>query len=483
MKRGVVLWSLLFAGLSVQAQPAQLSSRDDIFIKQLFYAGLGDKLNENYDRALLNFSKVVAVDPVNSAAYYEIALLSYRLEKMTAAEAAIKRAVAIDKNNIWYWKLMAELYKRTGNMTALVPAFDRLIALSPNELSFYFDKSNALLLAGKKEEALAGYTLIEKKFGSSTALKQARQRAMENPSVPTAVSPVSSADPITQAAAYSAKGDFPAAVKLLDNVASAHQDDPLFFSLYGDILLETGNLQSSLVYYKKALKLTGQLYGVWEKTLRIHIQLGLFKEMLPYGEAALSVYPNQAILYYYMAFASHRADLNGPALSYIKTAIQMDGDNKSLQAQIFALQAEILIDEHKPAAADAAFDKALILDPENYQLMNNYAYYLALRNENLKKADLLISTAAKALPADGSIADTYAFVLFKQSKYDLARVWIEKALANNAANNSVYLEHYGDILFFLGEQEKAVVQWQRSRTSGNDSALLKQKINEKKYLK
>jgi len=483
MKGTVVLWSLLFTGLSLQAQPVQVPSRDDIFIKQLYYAGLGDKLNENYDRALLNFSKVVAIDPVNSAAYYEIGLLNYRLEKMIAAETAIKKAVAIDKNNIWYWKLLAELYKRTGNMNELILVFDRLIALSPDEQSFYFDRSNALLLAGKKEDALAGYNLIEKKFGPSTALDQARQRVMENQSGPIAAGQSGPADPVTQAAVYSAKKDFPAAVKILDNIAAAHQEDPLYLSLYGDILYQTGDLPASLVYYKKTLKLTDQLYGVWEKTLHIHLQLGRFKEMLPYGEAALAVYPNQAILYYYMAFASHRENLNGQALSYIKAAIQMDGDNKSLQALIFALQAEILIDEHKPAAADVAFDKALALDPENFQLMNNYAYYLALRNENLTKAGLLISTAAKALPSDDSIADTYAFVLFKQGKYDLARIWIEKALANNGANNSVYLEHYGDILFFLGEQDKAVLQWQKSITSGNASALIKRKIDEKKYFK
>ena len=201
------------------------------------------------------------------------------------------------------------------------------------------------------------------------------------------------------------------------------------------------------------------------------------------GDAALAIYPNQAILNYYMAFALHREVQNNAALTYIKTALQLDGENKALQALIFALQAEILIDEHKLTAADVSFNKALELDPQNYLIMNNYAYYLALRNEQMDRAESLIATAAKALPEDASVADTYAFVLFKRAKYEDAKVWIERALKNNTVDNSVYLEHYGDILFFLGEQQQAMIQWQKSLDAGNGSPLLKRKINEKKYIK
>jgi Flp pilus assembly protein TadD len=115
--------------------------------------------------------------------------------------------------------------------------------------------------------------------------------------------------------------------------------------------------------------------------------------------------------------------------------------------------------------------------------MNNYAYYLALRNENLNKAVSLIDVAARALPDDASIADTYALILLKGGKYAIARTWIEKALENKEAENNVYLEHYGDILFLLGEQENALVQWKRARDAGNESTLLKRKIDEKKYFK
>lgn len=482
MKRIAVLWILLTTGLLVTAQQLPLTVADSNIVKQLFFSGLRDKLNEDYARGLISFDKVVAIDPGNAAAFYEIALLNYRMERFPEAEAALLKAVAIDGNNVWYWKLLAEFYKHNGNMARLVTVFDRLIALSPEEQTLYFDKSNAFLIQGKMQEAMTGYAVIEQKFGNSKALNEARARAT---GIPIAGENIleKNTNPLSKAKAFLAKNDFKSAALELESVSASFADDPLFLALYGDVLFENGELQKSLTYYEKALRITDQLYVVWEKSLNIHILMGQYKEMIAMAEDALEVYPNQAILYYYMAFALHREANNAEALGFIKNSLQLDSENRSLRALIFALQAEIFIDENKLADADLAFNNALEFDPENYLIINNYAYYLALRSRQLAKAESLIAVVAEAMPGDESVADTYALVLFKRGKYGLARNWIEKAVKNNKADNSVYFEHYGDILFLLGEKELALVQWQRSKAEGNDDALLNQKIHEKKYLK
>ena len=483
MKRTVVLCCILLSGISGFAQQAKPVAADSARIKQLFFAGLRDKLKENYVKSNESFSQITAIDSGNAAAWYEIALLNFRENKMPQAEGAIKKAVSIDQENPWYYKLLAELYKTTGNMAGLIPVFDQLIRLSPDQQSYYFDRANALYIYGKTDAAMAGYDLLEKKFGSSESLVRARQRIAADRQYTAVPAGVKSDDLMATVTKYIGKRDFAAAAALLKSEWATHQQDPLFLTLYGDVLYETGNLPAALTHYKKALQLSDQLYGVWEKALNIHILLGQYKEMIVMGDAALAIYPNQAILYYYMAFALHREKQNTEALANIKSALAIDGDNKELQALITALQAEILIDERKPAEADKAFERAVQLDPRNYQIMNNYAYYLALRNENLDKAVLLIDKAARAMPDDSSIADTYALILLKGGRYKEAKTWIEKALENNEAENSVYLEHYGDILFLGGTPDLGIIQWKKAREKGNDSALLKRKINEKKYIK
>lgn len=565
MKQRSLLLPLLFAGLSAVAQQPVSPVLDSNAVKNLFFAGLREKLNENYSKAGESFNKILTIDPNNAAVHYEIANLNYRQNKLEEAEASIKKSVALDANNLWYWKLLAELYKRKGNMEGLVTVFTQMIRLSPENDAYYFDKSNAYLLMGKTEEALKGYELLEQKFGPSKALTQARQRItlgtgktatkqevdkilaegqddvkgllemseslMEKGQHETALPLLLKAKTVapedyevdlaladyyrnsknSTAAGQSLRTAFansgmPAerkikivmmlaggaarnkarmqeAGELAKIMVESNPSDPKAQALYGDVLYQQGNLSAALEQYQSVLKKTEDLYAVWEQVLNIQTSLGLYKEAVKTGDAALGIYPNQAIIYYYTAFALHRDNQNAAAMSNIKTALQLDGENKDLQALILGLQGEILIDEQKFSEANTAFDKAVALAPTNYLLLNNYAFYLALRNQHLAKAEALIAKAAAAMPGNPSVADTYALVLLKLEKYDQAKIWAEQALQNNGAKNGLYLEHYGDILFLKGEKELALVQWQKAKEAGNDAAILNRKINEKKYIK
>lgn len=565
MKVKLVLgFVLALCALSKAQEPVTLPSRENNAIKELFFAGLKEKMAENYANANVSFSKVVAMDAKNHAAYFELASLNLRQNKLLDAEVAIKKAIALNPGNVWYLKLQAEIYKRNGNMEALIPVLDQLVKLAPETEEYYFDKASALAIAGKTEEAQKAYDAVEKKFGSSKELTLAKQRiavqgktpatdealnkmisegpadvknylylsgillekdkrtealtllqkakalepdnyeiglamadvyksqknnelavealksAFANPAMPVAnkVKIIS-----TMLAKFGNAGVAKDATTLAQEALKAHPNDPKLLLLYGDVWYQQGNLNKAKEQYLAALKLSDQLYMAWEKVLSIQTLLGQYTEAIKTGDDALAIYPNQAILYYYKAFALHRNGQNAEAGLEIKSALQLDADDNSLKAMIFALQAEVFIDQAKLKEADAAFDKAIALDPGNYLTLSNYAYYLALRNQDLTKAEQLAAKAAAAMPQNASIADTYAMVLFKQGKYEQALNWIEKALQNNEASNPVYLEHYGDILFLKGETAGALEQWQKAKQAGNDSDKLNKKINEKKYIK
>lgn len=254
-------------------------------------------------------------------------------------------------------------------------------------------------------------------------------------------------------------------------------------ALYGDVLYQQNNLSLALEQYQKALKLDDQVYAVWEQTINLQTLMGKYAEAIKLSDEALTLYPNQASLYYYSAYALFKSGKADAALANLKLALQLDTENKALQTQIFALQGDIYINQNNFNQAKVCFEKALALEPQNYLIMNNYAYYLALRNDDLVKAAAYAKLAAEAMPNNPSVADTYAFILFKQQKYDLAQQWIEKALQNNTNKDGVYLERYGDILYFKGDKDGAVIQWIKAKSAGNGSDVLIKKINEKKYIK
>lgn len=170
------LFLLFVNGVLFAQETSVQEGREGNAIKELFFAGLKEKMAENYANASLNFSKILTIDPKNDAVYFELASLNYRQNKLLDAETAIKQAISLNPKNSWYLKLQAEIYKRNGNMESLVSVFNQLIQLSPETDTYYFDRANALFIAGKTEDLKKAYDEIEQKFGSSKELTFAKQR-------------------------------------------------------------------------------------------------------------------------------------------------------------------------------------------------------------------------------------------------------------------------------------------------------------------
>lgn len=132
--------------------------------------------------------------------------------------------------------------------------------------------------------------------------------------------------------------------------------------------------------------------------------------------------------------------------------------------------------------SDEAYDKSIAYNPDNIYTLNNFAYYLSIRNEDLEKAAQMSKHSNDLQPNTASFEDTYAWILFKQKKYADAKVWIEKAIAHDKQKSAVQIEHYGDILFYLGDIDAAVQNWKKAKQGGSNNAVLDRKINEKKYI-
>ena len=131
--------------------------------------------------------------------------------------------------------------------------------------------------------------------------------------------------------------------------------------------------------------------------------------------------------------------------------------------------------------SDKAYDEALALNPDNNTALNNYSYYLALRKTNLEKAEKMSLQLTKNSPDNPTFLDTYAWVLYTREKYKEAKKVIERAISTGNAN-ATHFEHYGDILFKLGDVNGAVQQWQKARGMNANSETLNKKIaNRKMY--
>ena len=131
--------------------------------------------------------------------------------------------------------------------------------------------------------------------------------------------------------------------------------------------------------------------------------------------------------------------------------------------------------------SDKNYDNALRIDPNNVIVLNNYSYYLSLRNEDLEKAKRMSAKSNNLAPNQASFQDTFAWILFQLKEYEEADVWITKAINNSAQPSGVILEHKGDILFHIGQIEEALKYWEKAKIVGGASEQINKKITDKRY--
>ena len=127
-------------------------------------------------------------------------------------------------------------------------------------------------------------------------------------------------------------------------------------------------------------------------------------------------------------------------------------------------------------SSDKAFEAALKLDPNNLLVLNNYSYYLSLREEDLKRALEMSSITVKAEPENATYLDTYGWILHKLGRNQEALKYLKKAIVNDEAPSGEILNHYGDVLSLLGKSEEAIEYYNEALKYSLEKEEIEKKI-------
>lgn len=99
--------------------------------------------------------------------------------------------------------------------------------------------------------------------------------------------------------------------------------------------------------------------------------------------------------------------------------------------------------------------KALKLNPDDAQTLNNYAYYLSLQGKNLKKAKRMSEKSLKIDPDNSSYLDTYGWICYMLKDYEEAKKAIKRSMVTGGADSKDVIYHYYMTLDALGEKALA----------------------------
>jgi len=195
--------------------------------------------------------------------------------------------------------------------------------------------------------------------------------------------------------------------------------------------------------------------------------------------------PDEMAFYYYQGMAYYRQEDHDHALEAFQNGISVitDESNPAIVSDFYAVMGDLLHRKGKVQEAYAAYDSCLAWKPDNIGCLNNYAYFLSVEGKQLDKAEQMSWKTIKAEPRNATYLDTYAWILFKQQRYDEARVYIDQTLQNDSVFSSEVLEHAGDIYAMCGDIDKALLYWRQALEKDPKNKMLKRKTKKKKYIR
>lgn len=384
--------------------------------------------------------------------------------KNKEAVSEIQRLINSDPAEAKYYGLLADLYKEQGDKTSALRNYEKILEMDPGNGFVNFSLASFYLEEG---DTLRAYEFTKKGF--------------ENENV----------DLDTKIQLYLLHTGENAQYKLtpgqneeLINILMRNNpEDFRLRSVYAEYLIRNKRNGEAREQLLKVIETGTNEYPVWEQILYLDNDLQDWEALYKHGGSALELFPNQPQFYFFRAISALQLEKFTEAISLVEDGLNYVVDNKVLEGQFKFLKGEALYKQNRLKEAFVLFDETLELDPENYVLLNNYAYYLSLAETDLEKAERMSGKVILRYPDNATYLDTYAWVLFKKKNYSLAKFYMESALKNSENENSTLIEHYGDILFMSGEIEGALENWKKSLDLGNDSTILKQKIKEKRYIR
>jgi tetratricopeptide (TPR) repeat protein len=269
------------------------------------------------------------------------------------------------------------------------------------------------------------------------------------------------------------------ATVLFEKLSAQHSQENQLYILGGDLYLTTGNQQKAKESYEKAISLGEVNIEVWQNLLFIDAQQEQFDTIITHAEEALEFFPNQGMLHYFRGYALFRKHQYREAAQSLEQAKRLSSANKAFVNDLNGILGDAYNSLKEYEKSDKAYEEALAFNPNNDVVLNNYSFYLALRKTNLEKAEKMAAQLIKDHPNNATYLDTYAWVLFVRDKHKEAKKVMEKAISTGEAN-ATHFEHYGDILFKLGEVDNAVAQWEKARGLNATSEVLNKKIANRK---
>ena len=259
-----------------------------------------------------------------------------------------------------------------------------------------------------------------------------------------------------------------------------HPHEAKIHQLYSEYLYAKKDIKGAIEQLSYSLDVNPTDAEGWRNMVILNMMDDNYPAAVKASEKAIEYNPDNIDLRRYVAGCYHQMDEYGKAIeTYQQALLIVDSTDVELMSEIITGMGDTYSEMDDTVHTVECYERALELDPINSSALNNYAYFLAQRGQDLDRAERMAALAVKDEPDNANFIDTYAWVYFAKKDYTKALLYIKDAVEKDEDNH--LLEHYGDILWFNDEREAAVEQWTKALETDPDNELLQRKVKDKTY--
>ena len=391
---------------------------------------------EEYDKALDKMDLLEKQIGDNELITEQRLKIYGRLGNSKQVISELEKQIEKNPENTRYYNMLAQVYMNLGKEKEALKLFQKVKEIDPNDpyinvalLEYYdnkgdTDKAFAELLGAIRNKSLDLNTKIsiyeywfKKAEDSDKVDEQARQCG--------------------------------------EAFVETYPEDKIGYMVLGAYYVSKEQWRQAQTAYVHSLSIDSTDYVSWQNLIFAEADMKENESVRKHAIQALKYYPMQPIFYWYAGVGSALEKKNDEAIAYLEKGRRFISDN-SLMASFNSYLGDLYHEIGEEQKAFDAYDRVLATDPDNVLVLNNYAYYLSLKNEDLDKALRMSARAVELEPKNATYLDTYAWVLFMKGNYVEAEKQMKKALKLVDTPDALYYEHYAEIIQKLGREKEAL---------------------------
>ena len=355
--------------------PALFGAGNSTAVLEKYNMGMQAQQNENYYTASQYYLEVTAENPAFTDAWYKLAECSYKLGEFDLALSYLENAEKYEKNNLQIQNLKGLVYVSLGRIDDGREIFNNILKKYPNDIDAHFGLAEIELYEGRfsgaqnqymealkrqntNRKALLSLALVNAERGQSETaenyLRQALSYYSGEPEVHYLASII-----------YSMKGDYETAEKQARIAVEVNSSYDKAYDMLSTILYKQSRYKEVIDISDYLISRNRKNTNAWFIKGVAQCKLGNVASAIETWTAGLNINPQDEIM---------RSAMENE----VRNTLSLEDSRRSYYAQYHITNAKQYASRYDGSGAVYEYQRALLLDPMNYEARMAYADILEI---------------------------------------------------------------------------------------------------------